>query len=81
MGDGNGYDSDGGGVGQVTFVKLPLASNDGVEFDGSSRLEQTISIGQDVATTSNVTFNQVSASSLVIGDNTYNNGSYFLHQM
>ena len=50
-------------------------SNDSVEFDGGSRVEQIISIGQDVATTANVTFNQVSASSLVIGDNTYNSGN------
>ena len=49
-------------------------SNDGAEFDGGSRLQQIISIGQDVATTSNVTFNQVSASSLVIGDTTYDSG-------
>jgi len=49
-------------------------SNNGAEFDGGSRLDQTISIGQDVATTSNVTFNQVSASSLVIGDTTYDSG-------
>ena len=49
-------------------------SNDGAEFDGGTRLDQTISIGQDVATTSNVTFNQVSASSLVIGDTTYDSG-------
>ena len=49
-------------------------SNDGAEFDGGSRLTETISIGQDVATTSNVTFNQVSASSLVIGDTTYDSG-------
>jgi len=50
-------------------------SNDGAEFDGGARVDQTISIGQDVSITSNVTFNQVSASSLVIGDNTYNDGS------
>ncbi len=50
-------------------------SNDGAEFNGGSRLEQIISIGQAVETTSNVTFNQVSASSLVIGTNTYNGGN------
>ena len=50
-------------------------SRDGVEFDGSSRLEQTISIGQPVATTDNVTFAQVSASSLVLDDVTYDGGS------
>ena len=56
---------------QGTGVTL---SNDGGEFDGGSRLTETISIGQDVATTANVTFNQVSASSLVIGDTTYDSG-------
>ena len=56
---------------QGTGVTL---SNDGGEFDGGSRLTETILIGQDVATTSNVTFNQVSASSLVIGDTTYDSG-------
>ena len=54
---------------QGTGVTL---SNDGAEFDGSSRLEQTISIGQDVATTSNVIFNQVSSSALVLGSTSYN---------
>ena len=37
-------------------------SNSGVGFDGSSALTQTISIGQSVATTDNVLFNQVTAS-------------------
>ena len=50
-------------------------SNDGVEFDGSSRLDQTISIGQAVATTDSVTFAQVSASSLVLDSVTYDGGS------
>ena len=50
-------------------------SADGVEFNGSSQMNQTISIGQDVATTSNVTFAQVTGDSLVIGSNTYNDGS------
>ena len=50
-------------------------SNDGIEFNGSARITQDVSIGQAVATTSNVTFNQVSASSLVIGDNTYNDNT------
>ncbi len=53
---------------QGTGVTL---SNDGVEFNGGSSLDQTISIGQAVATTSNVTFNPVSASSLVLGSTTY----------
>ena len=57
---------------QSTGVTL---SNNNAEFDGGSRLEQTISIGQAVATTDNVTFAQVSASSLVIDSNTYDNGS------
>ena len=34
--------------------------------------DQTISIGQPVAVTDDVTFNEISASSLVIGSNTYN---------
>tara|TARA_R110002020_G_scaffold147290_2_gene322593 strand:- start:706 stop:2400 length:1695 start_codon:yes stop_codon:yes gene_type:complete len=50
-------------------------SADGVEFNGSAQMDQTISIGQDVATTSNVTFAQVTGDSLVIGSNTYNDGS------
>ena len=45
-------------------------SNDGVGFDGSQPLTQTISIGQDVSTTSNVTFNQVTAGSLIFGNPT-----------
>jgi hypothetical protein len=57
---------------QGTGVTL---SNDGAEFDGGSRIEETISIGQDVATTANVTFNQVSASSIVFNDVTYDNNS------
>ena len=44
-------------------------SNTGVSFDGSSALTQTMSIGQDVATTANVQFNQVTASNAIqIGD-------------
>ena len=50
-------------------------SSDGVEFDGSSRVDQIISIGQAVATTDNVTFAQVSASSLVLDSTTYDGGS------
>ena len=45
-------------------------SNSGVAFDGSRRIEQTFSIGQDVATTANVTFNQMNAGSLVFGNPT-----------
>jgi hypothetical protein len=50
-------------------------STDGVQFNGSSAVDLEISIGQDVATTSNVTFAQVSASSLVFNDLTYDSGS------
>jgi hypothetical protein len=57
---------------QGTGVTL---SNNGAEFDGGSRLEQTISIGQAVATTDNVTFAQVSASSLVLESTTYDGSS------
>jgi len=57
---------------QGTGVTLSL---DGIEFNGSSRVDQTISIGQAVETTSNVTFNQVSASSVVFNDITYDSGS------
>ena len=45
-------------------------SNDGAAFDGSQQVNQTISIGQDVGTTSDVTFNQVSTNSLVFGNPT-----------
>ena len=45
-------------------------SDDGIGFDGSSKVTQTISIGQDVATTADVTFNSVSASSVVFGNPT-----------
>ena len=57
---------------QGTGVTL---SNNGAEFDGGSRLEQSISIGQAVATTDNVTFAQVSASSLVLESTTYDGSS------
>ena len=50
-------------------------STDGVQFDGGAAVDLEISIGQTVATTSNVTFAQVSASSLVFNDITYNSGS------
>ena len=44
-------------------------SNTGVGFNGSSKLTQEISIGQPVETTSNVQFNQVTASNEIqIGD-------------
>ena len=57
---------------QGTGVTL---SNNGAEFDGGSRLEQSVSIGQAVATTDNVTFAQVSASSLVLDSTSYSGGS------
>ena len=57
---------------QGTGVTL---SNNSAEYNGGSRLEQVISIGQDVATTSDVTFNQVSASSIAIDDFSINSTS------
>ena len=50
-------------------------STDGVQFDGGAAVDIEISIGQIVATTSNVTFAQVSASSLVFDDVTFDSGS------
>lgn len=46
-------------------------SADGAEFNGGSRINQTISIGQDVSPTSDVVFNSISASSFVLGDTTF----------
>jgi len=46
-------------------------SADGVEFNGAQRVNQTISIGQDVSSTSDVIFNSVSASSLILGSTTF----------
>ena len=57
---------------QGTGVTL---SQNNAQFDGSSRLEQTISIGQDVSTTSNVIFNQVSASSFITNGITFDSNS------
>jgi len=45
-------------------------SSDGIPFDGSQRISQTISIGQDVSPTSNVQFNQITGTSLVFGNPT-----------
>jgi hypothetical protein len=45
-------------------------SNNGASFDGSSAISQTFSIGQDVATTADVTFAEVSASTIVLGNPT-----------
>ena len=57
----------------ITFIAGTgvTLSADGVEFDGSQRVDQTISIGQDVSSTSNVVFNSVSASSLILGSTTF----------
>ena len=46
-----------------------------VGFDGSNTTATTFSIGQAVATTSNVIFNAVSASSILIGNTTIENSS------
>ena len=48
-----------------------ILSADGVEFNGAQRVNQTISIGQDVSSTSDVIFNSVSASSLILGGTTF----------
>ena len=45
-------------------------SNDGAAFDGSQQVNQTISIGQSVGTTDDVTFNQVNTNTLVFGNPT-----------
>jgi len=50
-------------------------SDEGVEFDGNNRVNLTIGIGQSVDTTDDVVFNQVSASSVVLGSTTYDGGS------
>jgi len=67
-----------GDIGVVTSNPIVFSSGtgitlsaDGVEFDGAQRVNQTISIGQEVSTTSNVVFNSVSASSLILGSTTY----------
>jgi hypothetical protein len=67
-----------GDLGVTTTNPLVLSSGtgvnlsaDGIEFNGASRVEQIISIGQDVSPTSNVVFNSVSASSLLLGSTTF----------
>ena len=45
-------------------------SNDGSPFDGSQQVNQTISIGQAVAPTDDVTFNQITSNTLVFGNPT-----------
>ena len=52
---------------QGTGVTL---SDNGVSFDGSTAVNLTLSIGQDVATTADVIFNSVSASSFILGTTT-----------
>jgi len=52
---------------QGTGVTL---SNNGISFDGSSGLTQEFSIGQDVSTTSDVTFNTLTANSVQLGTGT-----------
>ena len=49
---------------QGTGVTL---SNNGVGFDGSTEIAQIISIGQDVSTTSNVTFGTLTANQVNLG--------------
>jgi len=68
-------------VGVTTTNSLTLTQGTGVTltpnslaFDGSVALNQIISIGQNISTTSDVTFNSVSASSFTIGDTTFNDG-------
>ena len=68
-------------IGVTTTNSLTLTQGTGVTlsqnnfaFDGSVALNQIVSIGQSVATNSDVTFNSVSASSLTIGDTTFNDG-------
>jgi len=46
-------------------------TNDGEPFDGSSEITYEISIGQEVATNSNVQFNAVTASSILLGSTTF----------
>ena len=65
----------------VRKLKFPLiinqgtgvtVSNNGIPFDGVTFLVQQISIGQEVATNSNVQFNAVSASdSILVGSTTF----------
>ena len=68
-------------IGVTTTNSLTLTQGTGVTltpnslaFDGSVALNQIISIGQNVRTTDNVTFNSVSASSFTIGNTTFNDG-------
>jgi hypothetical protein len=49
-------------------------TDEGLAFDGSSDVSQTISIPQVVDTTANVQFNAVTSSALLLGGNTLNSG-------
>ena len=49
-------------------------TNEGDAFDGSSDVSHTIAIPQEVTTTSNVQFNAVTSSALLLGDNTITSG-------
>ena len=49
-----------------------ILSNEGDAFDGSSAVSHTISIPQEVETTSDVQFNSVTSSAILIGENTLN---------
>jgi hypothetical protein len=49
-------------------------TNAGLAFDGSTDVSHEISIPQEVGTTSNVQFNAVTSSALLLGGNTLNSG-------
>ena len=51
-------------------------SNDGVSFNGSETLNQTISTVQPIFTTSDVTFNSLTTNTLKVGGTTFNPISY-----
>ena len=68
-------------TGVATELTNPISFNqgtgvtltpNGISFDGSTAVDLTLAIGQDVSTTANVVFNSVSASALVLGDTTVN---------
>lgn len=68
-------------TGVATELTNPISFNqgtgvtltpNGISFDGSTAVDLTLAIGQDVSTTANVVFNSVSASSLVLGNTTVN---------
>ena len=68
-------------TGVATELTNPISFNqgtgvtltpNGISFDGSTAVDLTLAIGQDVSTSANVVFNSVSASALVLGDTTVN---------